>query len=215
MNTVEASSESSSSSPSPSAGQMLRAAREKRGMLLAMLSVRLKVSVRQLEALEADQHEVFKGAAYERALALAVCRQLGVEPAPILAALPPALQSVPIDPKALEARLASVRTHARSHRGKGLSRQVLVLALLMLLGAAALIWWPSTAHHELASSPDNQDPSQVAVPMGQASDPMAFAAPAASAEQVAPAAALASDSTPSKPLAQASAPQVQAAPAGT
>jgi len=73
-----------------SAGQMLRAAREAQGLHLAMLSVNLKVSVRQLEALEADQYEAFKGATFVRALAQSVCRQLKIDPAPVLAALPQA-----------------------------------------------------------------------------------------------------------------------------
>jgi hypothetical protein len=40
-----------------SAGGILKAAREKSGMHLAVLSVNLKVSIKQLEALEADQYQ--------------------------------------------------------------------------------------------------------------------------------------------------------------
>lgn len=169
-------------------------------MHLAVLSVKLKVSVRQLEALEADQHEVLKGTAFVRALAQAVCRQLGVDPAPILAALPHAVQAAQIEPTALKTRLQPLRAQQSRGSGKGLSRQVLVLAVLMLLGAAALIWWPNTSRNDAASKEENQDPTQAAVPMGQASDPMALPATAASDEQPASAATPASDSTPSKPM---------------
>ena len=72
------------------AGQLIRAARQKKGVHLAVLSVNLKVPVRQLEALEADQHDSGKGPVFVRALASSVCRQLQMDPAPVLALLPQA-----------------------------------------------------------------------------------------------------------------------------
>ena len=41
----------------PSPGAIMRSAREKAGVHLAVLSVNLKVSIKQLEALEADRFE--------------------------------------------------------------------------------------------------------------------------------------------------------------
>jgi hypothetical protein len=70
------------------AGQLLREARLKAGVHLAVLSVTLKVPVRQLEALEADQLDLAKGAVFLRGLASSVCRHLNTDPAPILALLP-------------------------------------------------------------------------------------------------------------------------------
>lgn len=169
-------------------------------MHLAVLSVKLKVSVRQLEALEADEHEVLKGTAFVRALAQAVCRQLGVDPAPILAALPHTVQAAQIESAALKTRRQPLPAQQSRDSGKGLSRQVLVLAILMLLGAAALIWWPDTSRNDASGKEENQDPTQAAVPMGQASDPMALPVTAASDEQPASASTPASDSTPSTPM---------------
>jgi cytoskeleton protein RodZ len=70
------------------AGQLLRLARQKAGMHLAVLSVTLKVPVRQLEALEADELDPGKGPVFYRGLASSVCRHLQTDPAPILALLP-------------------------------------------------------------------------------------------------------------------------------
>lgn len=161
------------------AGQMMRAAREAKGLHLAVLSVHLKVSVRQLEALEADEHQRFKGVAFERALAQSVCRHLGIDPAPVLAALPHAAAMPAIEPVGLQTRRPAVRATPRAaSAGKGVSRQVLVLALLMVLGAAALIWWPAPLREATPVSEELQDPAQAAVPMGQASNPIEQTAPA-------------------------------------
>lgn len=162
-----------------SAGQMLRAAREARDVQLAALSVTLKVSVRQLEALEADRHDAFKGMAFVRALAKSVCRQLNIESGPVLAALPQMSAPQAIEPAAIEMPRTTLRTPPRSASGKGLSRQVLVLSALMLLGVAALMWWPSSVRQ---ASEDQTDPSQVAVPLGQSSNLEQTPVQAASAE---------------------------------
>jgi cytoskeleton protein RodZ len=74
---------------SPStAGALLKAARQQVGVHLAVLSVNLKVPVRQLEALEADQYPADQSPVFARALAASMCRQLRVDPAPILALMP-------------------------------------------------------------------------------------------------------------------------------
>lgn len=73
---------------SVTAGQLLREARQKAGMHLAVLSVTLKVPVRQLEALEADELDLAKGPVFYRGLASSMCRHLQTDPTPILALLP-------------------------------------------------------------------------------------------------------------------------------
>ena len=170
--------------PPPTAGQMLRAAREAQGLHLAVLSVKLKIGVGQLEALEADRYEAFKGVAFVRALALSVCRQLRLDPTPVMAALPK--WDVPKSQANVAAgkRQDPVRSVVRAPRKQGLSRQVLLLALLMVLGAAVLIWWPNTP----APEPDRTDVSATPAPteevMGQAQNPEqtpAETTPAASA----------------------------------
>jgi cytoskeleton protein RodZ len=82
--------DTSAVSPSGSAGAMLRAARERRGLELDQLALLLKVPVRKLEALEADRHEELPGVAFVRGLATSIARQLEIDPQPVLAALPSA-----------------------------------------------------------------------------------------------------------------------------
>ena len=73
---------------SPSAGQWLRQARERAGMDLGVLSALIKVPVRQLQALEADQHDQLMGTAFVRSLTVTIARHLNVDPQPALDLLP-------------------------------------------------------------------------------------------------------------------------------
>jgi cytoskeleton protein RodZ len=195
--------DASSVSATPTAGQMLRAAREARGLHLAVLSVNLKVSVRQLEALEADRHDALKGAAFVRALALSVCRQLKLDPSAVMAALPKGDAPKVLDPVAKAAAHSPARSSSRQRSHKGLSRQVLLLAVLMLAGVAALVWWPDiqwpeTSRNDPAAS--NQPAPEV---MGQAQNPEQTPAEAAPAALV-PAASPASAPAPALAAASAS-----------
>lgn len=72
------------------AGALLRAAREKQGLHIAALAAAIKVSQRKLEALEADRFDELPDATFTRALAQTVCRQLKIDPKPVLERLPPA-----------------------------------------------------------------------------------------------------------------------------
>lgn len=73
-----------------SAGGLLRAARENRGLHIAALAASIKVSPRKLEALEADRHAELPDLTFTRALAHTVCRALKIDPEPVLAKLPQA-----------------------------------------------------------------------------------------------------------------------------
>ena len=81
---VEASMPLSPQSP----GAIMRTAREKAGVHLAVLSVNLKVSIKQLEALEADQFDYLPEPVFARALAAKVCRFLKIDSDPVLALMP-------------------------------------------------------------------------------------------------------------------------------
>lgn len=72
------------------AGGMLRAARERQGMHLAVLAASLKVAPRKLELLEADRYDELPDATFVRALALSMCRALKLQAEPVLARLPQA-----------------------------------------------------------------------------------------------------------------------------
>lgn len=72
-----------------SAGQLLREARLAHGLHIAALASAIKVTPRKLEALEADRFDELPDATFTRALAQTVCRTLKIDPAPVLALLPP------------------------------------------------------------------------------------------------------------------------------
>jgi len=221
-----------SAPPAPTAaqtpGSLLRAAREARGMHLGMLAVTLKVPTRQLEALENDQYEVFRGPAFVRATAQALCRHLGIDPAPVLAGLPQNATSMAVQPTGIESPARPALRSARLSRGPGLSRQVLLLGVLMLLGTAALIWWPAPAPSSPELSGVPQDPLAPAsaaevpvsvnvpsVPEGSASEPALVASVPVTVPNTSPAtAALQARAVPAPAVvapvaAQTPAPQAQ------
>lgn len=75
-------------SRSTPAGELLRQYREDQGFNLEALAHALRVAPAKLEALEADRLDELPDTMFARALALAVCRQLKVDAAPVLALLP-------------------------------------------------------------------------------------------------------------------------------
>lgn len=128
---------------SQTAGQMLREARLKAGMHLAFLSVNLKVSVRQLEAMEADEFESTKGPAFYRGLAASMCRQLNTDPAPVLALLPKSSGHLAPLKNVLNGSASErdVKFESRSSR-MAVPGKVFWGAALMLLLTGALLWMP-------------------------------------------------------------------------
>ena len=75
--------------PGVTAGSLLRQARQAQGMHIAVLATSIKVTPRKLEALENDRLDELPDATFTRALAQTVCRTLKIDPAPVLALLPP------------------------------------------------------------------------------------------------------------------------------
>lgn len=211
---MHSSSSDSSVSPEsltvPTPGGRLRAAREAKGLHLAMLSVTLKVPTRQLEALENDQYDAFRGPAFVRAVAQSMCRHLGIDPAPVLAGLPQTATSMALRPSAVDAPVHQTVRARRTGPGLRVSRQVMVLGGLMLLGSAALIWWPMPSTTDETQA-EVVEPVQ-ALPT-EASEPVAFAsAPEASVDQATPASAPSATASvpitmvPVKPAASANLP---------
>jgi cytoskeleton protein RodZ len=74
--------------PGASAGALLREYREAKGFKLDVLAQVLRVSSAKLQALESDRLDELPDAMFARALTLAVCRQLKVDAAAVLALLP-------------------------------------------------------------------------------------------------------------------------------
>ncbi|MCA6217576.1 helix-turn-helix domain-containing protein [Ideonella sp. B7] len=130
----------SGASASPSAGQLLRAAREAQGMHVAALAAVLKVPAAKLEALEADRYDELQGATFLRALAKAACRALKIDPAPVLARLPRA----EVDPLGTIGQGINARFRAdqpqRELVDNGGSKRGLLIAVVVLVLAAAALW---------------------------------------------------------------------------
>jgi cytoskeleton protein RodZ len=72
----------------PTAGRLLREARERQGLHIVALAAMIKVTPKKLEALEADRLDALPDATFARALAQTICRALKIDPVPVLALLP-------------------------------------------------------------------------------------------------------------------------------
>lgn len=123
-----------------SAGTALRLAREAAGMHIGALAVSLKVPVKKLEALEADDLEQLPDAVFARALAASVCRTLRIDPQPVLQMLPQ-LQAPPLQvgSQAGSPRIDVQRGLAGVPGLSRLSKPVLYTTAALLLGAV-LVW---------------------------------------------------------------------------
>ena len=123
-----------------SPGQMIKAGRMKAGVHLAILSVNMKVSVKQLEALESDRFDLLSGTVFSRALAAKVCRFLNMDPQPVLSLMPvnsnglKPLNIIDSEGEASFAGQGSVRQRQRTW----LSAKFWVLLLLIAFVALAI-----------------------------------------------------------------------------
>ena len=73
----------------PSAGRLLREARERQGLHIAALAASIKVAPKKLELLEADRFDALPDVTFTRALAQTVCRALKIDSSDVLLLLPP------------------------------------------------------------------------------------------------------------------------------
>ena len=127
----------------PTAGALMRRAREASGLHIAALAVSLKVPVKRLEALEADRFDLLPDAVFARALAGSVCRTLKLDPAPIFQLLP--IQSTPRRGPQFESRRISHGATISSRRSPlsgTTSRPAMMGGLLLVVGALALALLP-------------------------------------------------------------------------
>jgi cytoskeleton protein RodZ len=162
----------------PSAGGLLRAAREAAGLHIGALAVSLKVPVKKLEALEADDLAQLPDAVFARALAASVCRTLKIDPEPVLQKLPQLHAApLPLGGPGEEVRLDSHRG-LRMSASFGLPKPVLLLTAALLIGAAVVLMLPSlrglggpaVVSTDRAVTPVAVDPSLLMPPSVPASD---------------------------------------------
>lgn len=164
---------------------MLREAREAAGLHIAALAVSMKVPVKKLEALEADQLDLLPDAVFVRALASSVCRSLKIDPQPVLQRLPST--AIP----RLNADKVGINTPFRSPSdGRGesvfdqLSKPVVLAALALLVAALVLIFFPSIEHNEVVSE---VSADRAATPQPEAAAPVLAPLPIATGQFVDPA----------------------------
>lgn len=131
-----------SPAPAATAGSLLKAARQAAGVHLAVLSANLKVPVRQLAALEADEYPTDSSPVFARGLAASVCRQLRVDSAPILALLPQSANYLEPHGAVRYAYTPPVDLGRMPRSTFEVPGKALWAAVGMLVVIAALIWLP-------------------------------------------------------------------------
>ena len=129
----------------PTAGSLLRAARERRGLPIDALAGSVKVAERKLAALEGDRYDELPDLAFTRGLARTLCRRLEIDAEPVLALLPQLPNIGPRLERMHNGLSAPLRLSAGGGGSSGASwrqvglRPALWLPLLLLL-AAAIVW---------------------------------------------------------------------------
>lgn len=148
MPTLPAEQESASiaDAKAPTAGQMLRAARETSGLHIAALAVSMKVPVKKLEALEADRLDLLPDAVFVRALASSVCRTLKIDSADILERLPQnAVPRLDAESRSINAPFHSPGYAPGWTLTSSLKNPALLVVLVLLLGAVLLVFLPEAS----------------------------------------------------------------------
>jgi cytoskeleton protein RodZ len=122
-----------------SAGAMVRKAREAAGLHIGALAVLLRVPVKKLEALEADRFDLLPDVVFVRALAASVCRNLNIDPLPVLAKLPQtATTRLRTDESGINVTFRSGVGGSGSLFWDQFSRPVVLVGFALLIGA--LLW---------------------------------------------------------------------------
>lgn len=193
MNEAVVMPDSEASAESASRPVRLKAAREAAGLHIAALAAALKVPVKKLEALEAGRYGELPDLTFARALASSACRQLKVDPAPILQQIPQSASPKLGHPgHALNAPFNPGHDEAPFNPLSWLSRPALLAAIVLLLGALVMVFMPRAespaeaptlaapmASEQLAAPvpesafPASQDTAQGSVPAPSSGDPAA------------------------------------------
>ena len=167
-----------------SAGALLREAREAQGLHIGALAVALKIPVKKLEALEADQFDLLPGMVFIRALTASICRTLKIDPAPILEKLPATtLAHLKTDDAGINTPFRMPCDASWALPLKQLSRPLVLAVVLLLLGAAVLVVYPLFQRPVAASAPKSELSTVIIAPTSPApkakQDPVAVLVPAA------------------------------------
>lgn len=140
---TSANGDAARSAGEPTAGALLRRAREAQGLHLETLAQIVKIPARKLQALEEDRYDELHDASFTRALTQTICRALKLDPQTVLARLPQGRQY------AIEKVSQGLNTPFRERElrpdavaGALIQRPVVWVALLLVLAAAVLFLLP-------------------------------------------------------------------------
>ncbi len=199
----------------PTAGAILRHAREEAGLHVASLAGLLKVPQRQLEALEHDRLDELPDVVYARALAASVCRNLKLDPRPVLERLPRGGDSRLGRDEPINLPFRSQEAPSSGGIAGLLRRPAVVAALVLVLAAAVLLLLPLLPQD---TPPESAGPG-VPVPVpasapGVVTEAVQPALPAAAEPSAAAAASQGPSSAPAAPASVASGPAAVDPPAG-
>lgn len=122
---------------------LLKQAREACGVHLAGLASALKVPVRKLEALEAGRYDELPDLTFARALASSACRQLKIDPQPVLAQIPVVVrQGMGASPQRMKTPFKTPADAPAPAAFAKLLRPVPLVVTGLLVAAVALYSWP-------------------------------------------------------------------------
>lgn len=191
---------------------LLRAAREAAGLHIAALAAALKVPVRKLEALEAGRYNELPDLTFARALASSACRQLKIDPAPILEQIPQnVIPELGGSRRAINAPFQPAHDPAPLNPLGWLSRPALLAAIVLLLGALVIVFMPRV------EEPVQVEAGHVVSPV-EAVEPVAAVEPVPAQEPAPPGALTppaAEGTLPAAPASGAPVSGVPASPAAT
>ena len=126
--------------PEGSAGAMLRAARDAAGLSIDALSQQLKLSPRQVKALEDGDYASLPGRTFVRGFVRNYARAVNIDPEAVLAAIPGAVEAPALDRSAIghaHRPIGELPTSSRARSGSW-ARWLIPLVLVAAIGAAAL-----------------------------------------------------------------------------
>lgn len=205
----------------PSAS-FLRQARLDRGLTLEGLALLIKVTPAKLDALESGRFQELPDAAFTRALAMAVCRALKVDPAGVLASLPAAqpislvaseAKAVPFDASRASSLKLNLDMSSPGIRWSALLVPRYLVPLGVLLAAALLYVFPSDV--DWAALWARSESTTATASQGGAESVALGASQIVVAEEVVPSVAVVASGASAAALAASAAAAAELAPAAS
>ncbi|MEO8081735.1 MAG: helix-turn-helix domain-containing protein [Caldimonas sp.] len=180
-----------SPTPGPTAGRLLREARERQGLHIAALAASIKVTPRKLELLESDRFDLLPDATFARALAQTVCRALKIDSTAVMRLLPPLaghrLEQVG---EGLNAPFRDRPGLASPLGGGAIRTGPAFWATVVVLGAAFVVYfmpghlpsWASSASGAASAAESVATPASAALAEPESAAPVTAATPTAPVE---------------------------------